>query len=484
MPFNTPNIFIGGTKAKAVEVNENFSAIKDELNKQASTITEVRDIAKDTNDFIKGDLKDELVDIVKSSRTRFCVNNGPLDSLGNANLLTYSGNIITTKTPFTYTDINGVSKTQEDSLNLLITKELGLQNIAIKEDKLETIGKICTQAKEPVDNCLIPESITTTDTQGYNFGAINGFISSLNSSANSTSLWLEILANGTQGLPVSNQVLFPNGESKRLHNYSVSCNWEGTQINRRCTAWKIYITKDSGVTWELVDTVTGQFPGTPVKGSILSFNLQTPVVCNGIKFEMTTGGQLEGGKLNISMGQIRFFGTGEGDIWVKRVEPLEAYRFESGVWEKYEGTPLGATTLQNGIVTGVKTFEYNWNGYNLNTTDGAKGFVATLGFLDWSKTAYNIANRTLFTAPTDGVIVGNIVSAVGVSSYLSFYDPKGKLINVLEYPWGVSYNIYDLFIPLEKGFSIIAEGTYGLYTCTMDRVIQNYLGFAPLKGAI
>ena len=32
--FKTPYTFIAGTKAKAEEVNENFSAIKDELNKK------------------------------------------------------------------------------------------------------------------------------------------------------------------------------------------------------------------------------------------------------------------------------------------------------------------------------------------------------------------------------------------------------------------------------------------------------------------
>ena len=42
MSFNIPNTFVAGTKAKADEVNENFTSLQNELNKNAQTVAEIK----------------------------------------------------------------------------------------------------------------------------------------------------------------------------------------------------------------------------------------------------------------------------------------------------------------------------------------------------------------------------------------------------------------------------------------------------------
>lgn len=120
-----------------------------------------------------------------------------------------------------------------------------------------------------------------------------------------------------------------------------------------------------------------------MKDSLLSFNLQTPVLCNGVKFEMIAGGQAEGANYIISAGLIRFYGTKANSLWVKTVEPLEVRKFESGDWQEYDGLPLGTVTLEEGAIVKTGTFDYNWNGYNLNTADDAKNLVASLGLPEY-----------------------------------------------------------------------------------------------------
>ena len=52
MSFNIPNTFTAGTKAKADEVNENFTSIQDELNKQTENMASI----KEDVEYIRNDM--------------------------------------------------------------------------------------------------------------------------------------------------------------------------------------------------------------------------------------------------------------------------------------------------------------------------------------------------------------------------------------------------------------------------------------------
>ena len=56
MSFNVPNIFTPGTKAKADEVNENFSSLEEEINRRNGNISEI----KSEVDYIKNNIRPKI----------------------------------------------------------------------------------------------------------------------------------------------------------------------------------------------------------------------------------------------------------------------------------------------------------------------------------------------------------------------------------------------------------------------------------------
>lgn len=97
--------FIPGTKAKAQEVNANFSAIKDALANKASLagdsaqVFNVADATQNSHAVNKGQLDDLSADLsaeINKSGTRFCVKSGNITA-GKGDLFSYSGFVITPK---------------------------------------------------------------------------------------------------------------------------------------------------------------------------------------------------------------------------------------------------------------------------------------------------------------------------------------------------------------------------------------------------
>lgn len=87
MTFTIPNIFIAGKKAVALEVNENFSVIKNELNRQSENLNTASSLAEKTNTYVNGELKEELKNLIKTAKASFCVNSGNKNANGEADLL-------------------------------------------------------------------------------------------------------------------------------------------------------------------------------------------------------------------------------------------------------------------------------------------------------------------------------------------------------------------------------------------------------------
>jgi len=163
MSFNVPNIFTPGTKAKADEVNENFSSIQDELNKQSSNMTEI----KEDVDYIKNDMLNDFTaeaeTIIKTAKSKFCINYSNCSKDGKTpDILSFDENILSFKVGGSYpvltvTNAFGDSETFEYIDNLDITCYAdGNYNIFLShEGYIETFNtKIIKSAAAP-DNVVI-----------------------------------------------------------------------------------------------------------------------------------------------------------------------------------------------------------------------------------------------------------------------------------------------------------------------------------------
>lgn len=101
-----PNTFIPGTKAKAQEVNENFTAVKNAVNNKADVNgdeTQTFAVATATQDnhavnkTLFNQLSESLQETCNLSLTNFCVHSGNVNSQGDADLMSYSSGVISFK---------------------------------------------------------------------------------------------------------------------------------------------------------------------------------------------------------------------------------------------------------------------------------------------------------------------------------------------------------------------------------------------------
>ena len=80
MSFNIPNTFVAGTKARADEVNENFTSVQNEINKSNQNLAQV----KEDLDYIKNEMLDDFIVeakmLYKTGKSKFCVNYANLAS--------------------------------------------------------------------------------------------------------------------------------------------------------------------------------------------------------------------------------------------------------------------------------------------------------------------------------------------------------------------------------------------------------------------
>ena len=62
-------------------------------------------------------------------------------------------------------------------------------------------------------------------------------------------------------------------------------------------------------------------------------------------------------------------------LWLDTsVENIQCYEWRNGSWNKYDGVPIGEVEITSGTINSVKTYFYNWNGYNVNVKDNENIF--------------------------------------------------------------------------------------------------------------
>ncbi len=143
-----PHTFVAGTKAKASEVNENFIAVKDAIDKKAEDIGDplktfcVADAQEETQAISKGQLestKEEIANLISTKGCVYCLKSGNTTN-GKADLFGISDKTVTAKVGGEYDDlvlvaIDGqlITKTSLNTISM-IDKTDGTYNIFIPEE--------------------------------------------------------------------------------------------------------------------------------------------------------------------------------------------------------------------------------------------------------------------------------------------------------------------------------------------------------------
>ena len=131
------------------------------------------------------------------------------------------------------------------------------------------------------------------------------------------------------------------------------------------------------------------------------------------------------------------------DIWVNTSKaPITAKIYTNSGWEEFLKIPIGSLTVSSGDVTSVTTFNYNQNGYNINT-------ASLFPMPDYTK-GVNKTNGTTYTAATHGWIFAFYAGANSGSASLTI-DGTSFIVSSLTYT-GVLYGTGNgIIFPIGKG---------------------------------
>lgn len=175
--------FIPGTKAKAQEVNANFTVLKDALNTKAdmqgdSMLTFSVATATLNSHAVNKSLLDSTTTATNTKMNglinRFCLKSGNITS-GNADLLAYSGTTLSFKIGGSYssalwTSANGTQETITTLANInglstngtySVIKELGVTNAIATSSKVTQGKTFPTSPSEGDYHCLITTGLST-----------------------------------------------------------------------------------------------------------------------------------------------------------------------------------------------------------------------------------------------------------------------------------------------------------------------------------
>lgn len=76
----------------------------------------------------------------------------------------------------------------------------------------------------------------------------------------------------------------------------------------------------------------------------------------------------------------------QDDIWLDTsTELIKSYKYDTGVFVPYNGVPIGTVTVNTGVCTAVSTFDYNYNGYNVNKKNDSFVEVTYTDGTEWNR---------------------------------------------------------------------------------------------------
>lgn len=185
--FVVPNIFVAGTKAKAQEVNENFTSIQNELEKKAlkegdetqafyvaDAIDDNQAVSKSQMEAVIDNFNDKTSTKIGADKISLFAKSGNINEYGNAELLQNSGLELSFLVGNDYPSLKGNIQGEEIEINEIETFSMsgfsdGIYNIFV--DKNATISaftnKVYIQPQKPtmvvndvwVDTSIFPNKI-------------------------------------------------------------------------------------------------------------------------------------------------------------------------------------------------------------------------------------------------------------------------------------------------------------------------------------
>ena len=157
-------------------------------------------------------------------------------------------------------------------------------------------------------------------------------------------------------------------------------------------------------------------------------------------------------------------------LWLNTsTENIQCYEKTNNNWNtKYDGVPIGEVVVASGEITSLKTYHYNWNGYNINVQE-----------------KINIEQRPAIIIETYYADNINWTSKQSQTDYYIKYS-NGFVVQGGRVSWndgGAGVKQLNMLVPLTKVCSVYLTGLYygdragdGSVRSIVDGVVSVYVG--------
>jgi len=486
-----PNTFIPGTKAKAQEVNENFTAVKNAVNQKANVNgdeTKTFKVATATqNDHAVNkaqfeELSESLQETCNSTLTNFCVHSGNVNSQGEADLMSYSSGIMSFKVGDSYP--NAVISNAKG----IITTLTSFTNLNVSPTPYSVF------TPNYMSSNVLPSgysATSTADTMNVYKMFDNNSGTYFQTNACETEVIYEIPTKiiPTQVYALSNT--YPN-EACSLMGFELYGYLENADTYEHILTdlsnpqqdhdynETIYLsTNQSSKSYKKFKIVFKTVNGTAYQPRIQSFQIigleENDTGLSSLDYEtqnifVTSTGTTYALSNSIFTQNTRP-NMKKDDIWINTQSfPLKITKFDGEDDIEFSDVLIGSVKFVSGVYESHTTNQYNQNGYNLNACSTT--FVNNWKNVqaDYSKTIQWTWGQT-YTAPSDGWVFALGQAQGGYSvAHLKIND---FIFNVTQSGLSDAGLSSGFLAPVSKGDSIKAYDGTGGFT---------QFAFIPCKG--
>lgn len=417
-----PNTFIPGTKAKAQEVNENFTAVKNAVNQRADVNgdeTQTFKVATATQDNHAvnkaqfNQLSETLQETCNLSLTNFCVHSGNVNSQGEADLMTYSSGIMSFKVGDTYPDMI-ISNAKG-----LLSTITNLSNLNISSTPYTSFTSSNMTSNSLPSGYAASSTTDVTNTYKIFDGDTSSYFQTNDDSVEVIyeipdkiiPNQIDILSNYYNNIAYSllGFELYGFSEYENtyehiitdLSNTSQNNNYQKTiyiSTNEACKSYKkfkiIFKTSYANTRPPRVNsfTISGLKESNTGLSSLDSETQNIFVTTTGSVYALSNTIFIQNTRPNMK----------KNDVWVNTQGfPLKVIKFDGENDTEFVDVPIGSITFTSGAYSSHATNPYNQNGYNINnsTTSFINNWKNTLP--DYSKKIEWVWGQS-YTAPSDG----------------------------------------------------------------------------------
>lgn len=488
--FLIPYTFIPGTKAKAEEVNANFSAVKDELETKAvlngdegetflvaEAVLDAHAVNKSQLDLVNTDLTQKFKDLINSDQMKFCVKSGNLNASGNPDLFNYTGLNIYFKVGDgenypKLVAMNGLGETVEKTT---------LNNL--KVDSSGTTYSIVSNSNNAISNGAVYPAEDVFDNDSSTFFMSTQYSSLINGNAaiGQAGLTQKIskikIWQGFYNIP-NFQTYHKNVTSIKIQISSDGVSWIDLQT--------VATPDEYWNTWQLIELEDYTLPETVYSMRLLANSDCVYSGNNGwIVNEVQFLAQDDEGSINFSDdATFNLFINNESndvifyentiyvkdsvptipvlnDIWFDTsVYPLVVKIYSASGWLETDLIPIGKVTVNGNSIISGETFAYNNNNFIINNTKSGRTLVVNFLMPNLSQGVSKTAGQIYQATSTGWIYVE------GSNTFTLQVSANSDVSSAM------NFNLYKSdFIPISKG----------MYYKATDTITMT---FYPCKGGV